>query len=339
MQTIGRYFSVVSMVPSSLFVVYVYVLVRSGAWSHSPNWAAAVDALVRIGVGGAFVLIALGIALGVVVHPVQFGLVQFLEGYWGTNVVARKIRELRVRHHRIRADALEDKDVEGDQEAGRLLAQYPTDPALVMPTRLGNVLRKYEVLAGRQYELSVLTILPHIALAARPEDVRYLDDQRVQLDLAVRTCFTAALASVVSVAFLSRDGFWLFVAAIPGILAYVAYHGAVISAREYGIAMTTLVDLNRFSLYERLHLPMPRTIAEERITNRQVMQLMESSSTHVFMRYKHPSTADGAATSTEISNTPLSIAELRSRNAALAERLRAARWLQWRQQPFEPPGG
>lgn len=129
-QTIGRYFSVVSMVPSSLFVVYVYVLVRSGAWVHGPNWVAAMDALVRVGAGGAFVLIALGVALGVVVHPLQFGLVQLLEGYWGTNAVARKIRELRVRHHRKRADALEDKDVEGDHEAGRLLAQYPTDPAL-----------------------------------------------------------------------------------------------------------------------------------------------------------------------------------------------------------------
>ena len=241
--------------------------------------------------------------LGVVVHPVQFGLVQFLEGYWGANPVARKFRELRVRHHRKRADALEEKDVEGDQEAGRLLDQYPADPALVMPTRLGNVLRKYEILAGRQYELSVLTILPHIALAARPEDLRYLDDQRTQLDLAVRVCFTAALASVLSAALLSRDGFWLFVAAIPGIFAYVAYRGAVISAREYGIAMTTLVDMNRFSLYERLHLPMPGTIAEERIANKRVMQLMESSSTHVFMRYKHPSTADGVVTSTRISNT------------------------------------
>lgn len=297
-QTIGRYFSVVSMVPSSLFVVYVYVLVRSGAWVHGPNWVAAMDALVRVGAGGAFVLIALGVALGVVVHPLQFGLVQLLEGYWGTNAVARKIRELRVRHHRKRADALEDKDVEGDHEAGRLLAQYPTDPALVMPTQLGNVLRKYEILAGRQYELSVLAILPHIALAARPEDLRYLDDQRIQLDLAVRMCFMAVLADVVTVALLCRDGFWLSVSVIPAILAYVAYRGAVISAREYGVAMSTLIDLNRFSLYERLHMPMPGTIEEERRANRRVMQLMEASSTHVSVRYNHPSTADDSTNPT-----------------------------------------
>lgn len=304
MQTIGRYFSVVSMVPSSLLVVYVYVLVRSGAWSHDPNWVTAFDALVHIGVGGAFVLIALGVALGVVVHPVQFGLVQFLEGYWGTNPVARKLSEARVKHHRDRADALEDKDAEGDHDAGRLLAQYPTDPALVMPTRLGNVLRKYETIAGRQYELSVLTILPHIALAARPEDLRYLDDQRVQLDLAVRMCFTAALALVASVAFLCRDEFWLFVAAIPAILAYTSYRGAVISAREYGVAMTTLIDLNRFSLYERLHMPMPSNIEEERRANRKTMQLMEASSTHIFVRYKHSSPADDLAASTRTSDTP-----------------------------------
>ena len=293
-QTIGRYFSVVSMVPSTLFVVYVYVLVRSGAWDHHPNWVAAMDALVRIGAGGAFVLLA----LGVVIHPVQFGLVQVLEGYWGTNAAARKIRKLRVRHHRKRADELEEKDVEGDHEAGRLLSQYPTDPTLVMPTKLGNVLRKYEVLAGRQYELNVLTILPHMALAARPEDLRYLDDQRIQLDLAVRMCFMAALASAVSAILLCRDGFWLIASVIPAILAYVAYRGAVISAREYGVAMTTLIDLNRFSLYERLHLPMPNTIEEERRTNRKIMQLMEASSLHVSMHYTHPSTADDSTNST-----------------------------------------
>jgi hypothetical protein len=297
-QTIGRYFSVVSMVPSSLFVVYVYLLVRSGAWGHSPHWVVAMDALVHIGVGGASILLALGVALGIVVHPAQFGLVQFLEGYWGTNTVARKMRELRIRHHRNRADMLDDKDVEGDQEAGRLLSQYPIDPALIMPTRLGNMLRRYETLAGRQYELSVLEILPHIALSARPEDLRYLDDQRVQLDLAVRMCFTAALAGVVSIAFLCRDEYWLLASTIPGVFAYVAYRGAVISAREYGVAMATLIDLNRFSLYERLHLPLPKNIEEERTTNRRVIQLLKESSTHVFMRYKHASTADDPARST-----------------------------------------
>ncbi len=74
-----------------------------------------------------------------------------------------------------------------------------------------------------------------LALAARPEDVRYLDDQRIQLDLAVRMCFTAVLATFISGSLLWRDGMWLLIVPIPGALAYVAYRGTVVSAREYGV--------------------------------------------------------------------------------------------------------
>ena len=296
-QAIGRYFSVVSMVPSLLLVVYIFLLIRSGAWSRPPDWGVAVDALLHIGASGAVALIFLGTALGIGIHPVQFSLVQFLEGYWGTSTVARKARTLRITRHRIRASSLDSQEAEGDDEAGRLLDVYPSDPDDIMPTRLGNILRKYEMLVGRQYELNVLTVLPHIALAAQAEDVRYLDDQRTQLDLAVRMCFTAILAIVASAAFLWRDGAWLLVSLIPGGIAYISYRGAVVSAQEYGVAMTTLIDLNRFAFYERLHLPRPKNIAEERKANIRLMQLLEAHSKHVFMRYEHPSTSDGPSSS------------------------------------------
>jgi len=289
-QTIGRYFSVVSVAPSLLFVIYTFVLVRSGAWNHHPNWSGAVGALEHIGIGGGIVLIVLAVGLGIGVHPLQFGLVQFMEGYWGANAIARKARDIRIARHRQRFISLRNKDADGDQEAGRLLTLYPKESSLVMPTRLGNVLRRYEVLAGRQYELNLLTVLPHIALVAQPEDVRYLDDQRAQLDLAIRMHLMGLLAAALSIAVLVRDGPWLVISMIPAIIAYVSYRGSIITAREYGIAMTTLIDLNRFAFYERFHLPMPSNITEERATNQRLMQLLEANSTHSRIRYKHPST-------------------------------------------------
>jgi len=288
-QTIGRYFSVVSMVPSLLFVVYVFLLIRSGAWRRPPNWGGAVDDLVHVGVGGAVVLIVLGTALGIAVHPLQFSIIQFLEGYWGSNAAARMARAVRIRRHRKRVSSLTCKEEE-DAEARRLLEQYPEDPEDIMPTRLGNVLRRYETLAGRQYELNVLTVLPHVALAAQTEDVRYLDDQRTQLDLAVRMCFTAGFACIVSIALLWRDGTWPLIAIIPGSVAYIAYRGAVVSAQDYGVAMATLIDMNRFAFYERFHLPRPLNIIRERSANEQLMKLLEANSRHVYIHYEHPST-------------------------------------------------
>jgi hypothetical protein len=287
-QTIGRYFSVVSMVPSLLLVVYIFLLIRSNAWRRSPEWGVAVDALVHIGIGGAVVLIVLGMALGLGIHPVQFALLQFLEGYWGASALARIARNKRVAYHQKRVLKLEEKDGEGDDEAGRLLAQYPIELDYVMPTRLGNVLRRYELMAGQQYALKALTILPHMALAAESEDVRYLDDQRMQLDLAVRMCLMAVLATAITVALLCRDGPWILIAAIPSTFAYISYRGAVVSAREYGTAINTLIDLNRFAFYDRLHLPAPDNIVEERKNNTELMKVLGANSTHVFLRYKHP---------------------------------------------------
>src|SRR5690349_3118078 len=80
--TIGRYFTVTSVVPSLILVAFITVLARSGAWNHEPDFGAGVQALTQAGLGGAFTLIIAALALGAILHPLQFALVQFLEGYW-----------------------------------------------------------------------------------------------------------------------------------------------------------------------------------------------------------------------------------------------------------------
>lgn len=289
-QAIGRYFSVVSMVPSTLLVIYVFLLVSSGAWSGYPEWRAAVQSLTDLGIGSVATLLVGGVALGLLIHPIQTSIVQFFEGYWGASDLARYARSARIAHHQRRFEIIERKDVEEDnQEARRLRNSYPEKLDWVMPTRLGNVLRSYEMRVGRQYGLEALTILPHMALVARTVDVRYLDDQRAQLDLAVRLSFTALLACTLSVVFLWRDGLWLLVAMVPYGFAYLAYRGAIVTAHEYGMAMTTLVDLNRFALYERMRIPMPDDIEEETEINDRLMSMMKLyRSQGVALDYEHP---------------------------------------------------
>lgn len=286
-QTIGRYFSIVSMAPSVLLVIFIFLLIRSGAWYHDPDWTAAVRALIHARIGEIAVLTLVGVAVGFAVHPLQFSIVQFFEGFWGASGFAEVARAARIKHHRNRADALDERATEGDEEADRLSRSYPDDPTLIMPTRLGNVLRRYEILVGRQYDLKVLVVLPHVALVAEDQDVRYLDDQRAQLDLTVRLSFTALVACVISVLFLWHDGPWLFVALAPLCFAYLAYRGAVITAHEFGMSMTTLIDLNRFALYERFHLPLPDDIEEERNVNRRLIQIIEANSNKIPMDYEH----------------------------------------------------
>src|SRR5687768_15465067 len=97
---IGRYFGLVSTIPSALFVLFVYALVQSGAWTGPPDWAAAADAVSNIDLGVVSLLLLLTLALGLIVHPLQFAMIQLLEGYWGPGRVARRAASARIAHHR-----------------------------------------------------------------------------------------------------------------------------------------------------------------------------------------------------------------------------------------------
>ena len=321
-KAIGRYFSVVSVLPSILLVTYVFLLFSSGSWQHPPDWHAAFMALRNIGLAGAAVLTVSGIVVALVMHPLQFSMVQLLEGYWGPGWLARRIRVSRIHRHRRHLLWLEElsaradgalrmftdpdkplKTLTGDQkvdlriramtqhnEAGRARLRYPDDPDHAMPTRLGNMLRRYEVLAGAPYELDAPTVLPCLALVAPPGHLDYLNDQRSALDLAVRTSMTSAIACLVTMAFLWHSGLWLLIALIPYAASYAAYRGSVIAAQNYGNTMSAIIALNRFALYERMHMSRPPTTARERVINKDLMVLLGYSkdTPSISLTYRHP---------------------------------------------------
>src|SRR6185437_1105926 len=122
--SIGRYFSVVSFIPSSLYVLFVYLLIASGSWRHQPDWNQAFMSLGHLGVDGIALLTFVSVGLGIFIHPIQFAIVQFFEGYWGTRSFPQAIRHQRiVRYQRLCEDLDQDVDSINDkfvdwQEAG-----------------------------------------------------------------------------------------------------------------------------------------------------------------------------------------------------------------------------
>ena len=310
-QTIGRYFSVVSVIPSSLYVIFTYVLIASGSWQHSPNWGHGVKSLEHLGVGGVAFLAFLSIALGVLIHPIQFAIVQFFEGYWGTSRLAQAIRGRRIMHYQQVCDDLNDEQTRVQDhlnywpnraspiitplqsrldEASRALEAFPRLDKQVMPTRLGNVLRRAESNAGSQYGLDALQVVPQLLLIAQQGHIDYVNDQRSQLDLAVRMTFMSALACVTAVLFLWPYPLWVLIAVIPYALAYLSYRGSVVAAKLYGSALETLVHLDRFTLYEQLRLPLPEDTEAECEANELLTALFEYNP--VAFDYQHPSAAD-----------------------------------------------
>lgn len=315
--SIGRYFSVVSFIPSAVYILFLYLLIASGSWHHPPDWKGAVASLGHLGLTGVAALVLSSIALGLLIHPIQFALVQFFEGYWGTWPVSQALRRQRIIRYQRLVQKLNRKgndarDLEFDwkeagykvesssrvtirsewEEADRVRDYFPRKIDEVMPTRLGNVLRRAESLAGRQYGLTALEAVPHLLLIAPAAQVDYVNDQRSQLDLAVRMTFMSAVAVVTTLLFLCVDGLWTLLAVVPYGLAYLSYRGSIVAATHYAAAIDALVDLNRFALYGQLHLPLPSNAIEETTMNTELQKIFR----HRFaqLRYEHPAVGDGA---------------------------------------------
>ena len=77
--------------------------------------------------------------------------------------------------------------------------------------------------------MDALQIVPHLLLIAPANHVAYVNDQRSQLDLAVRMTFISMTASATALLFLWPYGLWALIAVIPYMLAYLTYRGAVVA--------------------------------------------------------------------------------------------------------------
>lgn len=154
------------------------------------------------------------------------------------------------------------------------LEGLPSRSDRILPTRLGNALRRVEDEIGQQYGLDLITIAPHLATAASPARAAYVDDAREQLDVAVRLAFYGLLAAGISAVWLIGSGWGLLIALVPYAFGYMSYRGAVSAAEEWGAAVATCVDLDRFALYESMRAERPQDTVAERERNRELMKLL-----------------------------------------------------------------
>jgi hypothetical protein len=176
----------------------------------------------------------------------------------------------------VRLDELRRKRASGftAREAAELsqlrgvLRYTPEDDAQSMPTRLGDILRATERRPLEKYGLDAVVCWTALWLVL-PADARTeLAETRGRLDAALRMWLWGALFIV-----WAPWTFW----AIPIALAVplLAYYGGMLgSARLFGDLIGTGFDLYRMQLYDSLHLPRPKSPADERRTGARVTNLL-----------------------------------------------------------------
>lgn len=334
----GRYFNLVSFVPSLALVVWSWLLISSHPWQGHPDLTRAFHTLAHTSLAGAAWLTTAALGIALFVHPLQFATIQLMEGYWGASRSANAIASARtlMYRQRLRASFIDGQCLQEkiDSRCDQILkqnysrdSQVPEDPdddelpglrqevldagdgdnlvpaliarqALarqaetgpeeghrVMPTRLGNALRRFEDLAGSQYGLDAVSVAPHLHFVIPDRHVTYLRDSRQGLDTSVRLCAMSLIATAVTSALLLVDGLWILLSVGPYALAYIAYRGAVAAAEDYGVAFTTIVDLDRFALYDALRVGKPANTAAERKLNADLMRLLSTDGWEVTMSY------------------------------------------------------
>lgn len=98
---------------------------------------------------------------------------------------------------------------------------------------------------------------------------------RYKTDISRQAASALALvATVLTIAALWLHELLMLTSLVPYVIAFASYRGAVVVAHEYGTALATLVDLSRFALYERMHLPHPDDLEDERQHNQRLTSVL-----------------------------------------------------------------
>jgi hypothetical protein len=284
---LGKYFQAISIAPSAVVVLGLYSLFAAGAPRRAPSWSAMVASTSHLRIVEVGALAILIVIVGMTLHPFQRAATQLLEGYWGPTRVGRTAMFSRGRIHLARrlhyttqaaifqgdaeywatirntaslSDTIRDAELRHlraaiDAEAFSVAVErYPTDIHRLRPTRLGNILRRYEDLAGAPYELEAITVTPHLMVTGPPAETQMVDDAGTELDLCVRFVVCWLLFATVSFFLLWPYGIWLLIPLISYSLAWLSYRAAVHAGEEYGITLCALFDLNHSALGERFQL-------------------------------------------------------------------------------------
>jgi hypothetical protein len=139
---------------------------------------------------------------------------------------------------------------------------FPSDGALVLPTRLGNVIRNFELYPTVQFGMSAIAFWPRIIAKIDDRYAQTIDSAKASFDFMINASALSAITAlcvlflgVLSQTRLGLNTFtlgWLLRLAGFTVLSWLAYEGSIIQARDWGAQVKGAFDLYRFDLLKQL---------------------------------------------------------------------------------------
>jgi hypothetical protein len=159
--------------------------------------------------------------------------------------------------------------------AWRLDVYFPPDEEDLLPTRLGNAIRAFELHSWKRYGLDSIGAWPRVELLLTDQERELLEGAQTDVAFFVNSSLVAVVMGILFfadwIAFRSHSLehlWWL----VPLVVGYLLYRGAVEAATRWGDEVRSCMDMHRLVMYERLGLGTPATDAEERKLAEEVSQ-------------------------------------------------------------------
>lgn len=161
-----------------------------------------------------------------------------------------------------------------DALAAEYELKYPPVEALIMPTRLGNILRASEAYPQSRYHADSVALFPRMVLAIDREYMSHMDAANDQCSFLLNSSLLSIIFALLT--FTAASYVWLFT--VPGhsgavylltsigavALAWFFYNASLLNVSKYGNLIRSSYDLFRFNLLEKLHLKLPTDSQKEK---------------------------------------------------------------------------
>lgn len=255
------------ILPSALAVTS-FVLVCKNVGASSPLFSGFADASGNAQFLEAALFGLVVLSLATLLAYSSLIIYRVLEGYLLPQPLKNWLLSRTRRHwHRLRATRATLNRLQRDtSEVDEELHGYPVDPALLLPTRLGNALKASETFGLTRFGLNSQQLW---------YELRSVTSETVRSDVAqtraVVDLFVSLVAHLSILGFASLTvGVW-YGATGPLLLAILAvgcirpaYQGAVRNMLDWQYAMQAMVNLGRNSLAGALGFSLPHTFETER---------------------------------------------------------------------------
>jgi hypothetical protein len=157
----------------------------------------------------------------------------------------------------------------------RLNTDFPKDEKLVLPTRLGNVIRSFESYPDIQYNMEAVILWPRLVAKVDKEYSGAIDGTKTSFDFMLNcSALSAVLALLMLVVGLIYPTpltslpsalWWLVEIVVFWVAAFFFYQLSIDRAKAWGNTVKGAFDLYRWDLLKQLgYSRLPQTVTEER---------------------------------------------------------------------------